>query len=324
MNRPDRTSRAQQPDRLRWFAGLPCLVAALVVAVVFAVSWSNLPDPMAVHFDEGGGSNRSASPVELLLVSELTLLIFGVGLSRGAVRRSLALRSLCAASAAAAVSLGYLFSAAVLVNADAGTADEARMPLWHLPVAAGLAVAAAVGVQVLMPRERPAGTDQSAASGSVGLRRGEKAVWVRSVGPRWLMAAGALGAVVAVAAGVLGWGPGFWLWPVALLFAVMAGARVSVDGGGLTIRPPLLHVPRIHIPLQRIERAWAAEVRPLPDLGGWGYRIVKGRRGLALRSGQAVWLELEDGKQFVVAVDDAATAAGLLGDLLARDARRDR
>lgn len=53
MNRPDRTSRAQQPDRLRWFAGLPCLVAALVVAVVFAVSWSNLPDPMAVHFDEG-------------------------------------------------------------------------------------------------------------------------------------------------------------------------------------------------------------------------------------------------------------------------------
>ncbi|MER5214252.1 DUF1648 domain-containing protein [Streptomyces sp. NPDC002838] len=299
-------------------------MAALVVAVMFTVSWPNLPDPMAVHFDEGGDVNRSASPVELLLISELTLLSLGVGLSRGAVRGSLALRTLYATSAAAAASLGYLFTVAVLVNADAATADEVRMPLWHLAIAAGLAVAAAGGVRVLMPGGRPDGADQSAASGSVGLQRGEKAVWVRSVGPQWLVAAGVLSAVVALAAGVLGWGPGFWLWPVGLLFAVIAGARVSVDGGGLTIRPSVLHVPRIHIPLQRIERAWAAEVRPLPDLGGWGYRIAKGRRGLALRSGEAVWLELDDGKQFVVAVDDAATAAGLLGDLLARDAQRDR
>ncbi len=324
MSRPDRTSHGQQPGPSQWFAGLPCLVAALVVAVVFIVSWSNLPDPMAVHFDEGGEANRSASPVQILLISELTLLALGAGLSRGAVRGSLALRSIYATSAAAAVSLGYLFTVAVLVNADAGTADEARMPLWHLAVAAGLAVAAAGGARVLVPRERPADADQSTATGSVGLKPGEKAVWVRSVGPRWLIAAGGLGAVVAVVAGVLGWGPGFWLWPVGLLVAMMAGARVRVHGGGLTIRLPLLRVPRIHVPLQRIGKAWAAEVRPLPDLGGWGYRIAKGRRGLALRSGPAVWLELDNGTQFVVAVDDAATAAGLLSDLLARDARRDR
>ncbi|MEU5756296.1 hypothetical protein [Streptomyces sp. NPDC047829] len=123
---------------------------------------------------------------------------------------------------------------------------------------------------------------------------------------------------------MISWNPGFWLWPVGLLIAVMAGARVSVHRGRLTVRPPLFGVPRVHIPLQRIDKAWAAEVRPLQDLGGWGYRVAKGRRGLALRSGQAVWLELEDGGQFVVAVDDAATAAGLLGDLLAEDARRDR
>ncbi|MEU0339608.1 DUF1648 domain-containing protein [Streptomyces bobili] len=323
MNRPDRASHGQQPGPLQWLAGLPCLVAALVVAVVFIVSWPNLPDPMAVHFDEGGDVNRSASPVAMLLISELTLLTLGLGLSRGAVRGSLAMRSIYATSAAAAISLGYLFTLAVLVNAEAGTADEVRMPLWHLAVAAGLAVAAAGGVRVLMPRERSSDAGQSAASSSVGLRPGEKAVWVRSVGPQWLIAAGVLAAVVAVVAGVLGWAPGFWLWLVGLLVAMMAGARVSVHGGGLTIRLPLFRVPRIHIPLQRIDRAWAAEVRPLPDLGGWGYRVAKGRRGLALRSGQAVWLELDDGKQFVVAVDDAATAAGLLNDLLARDARQD-
>ena len=138
------------------------------------------------------------------------------------------------------------------------------------------------------------------------------------------MATGLFGTVAAVAAGVLGWVPGFWLWPVGLLLGMVAGARVSVHRGGLTVRPPLLGAPRIHIPLQQIDRAWAAKVRPLSDLEGWGYRVARGRRGLALRSGQAVWLELNNGGQFVVAVEDAATAAGLLGDLLAGEARRDR
>ncbi len=197
------------------------------------------------------------------------------------------------------------------------------MPLWHLAVAVALAAAAAGGVWALMFQKRPAGKDQPTASGTVGLRRGEKAVWVRSVGPRWLVAAGMLGAVVAVAAGVLGWSPGFWLWPIGLLFAAVAATQVSIGGEGLTIRPPLLRVPRVHIPLQRIERVWVAQARPLPDLGGWGYRVAKGRRGLALRSGDAVWLDLNDGGQFVVVVDDAATAAGLLGDLLTKDTRQD-
>ncbi|MGW2567586.1 hypothetical protein [Streptomyces sp. NPDC001537] len=259
----------------------------------------------------------------MLLISELTLLFLGVGASRSAVRGALTLRTLYATSAAAGVSLGYLFTVAVLVNAGAATAEEVRMPLWHLAVAAGLATAAAGAALVLVPREGSADAGGSAASGSVGLRPGEKAVWVRGVGPRWLIGAGVLGAAVVVAAGVLGWAPGFWLWPVGLLLAVMAGSRAIVDGGGLTIRPPLLPAPRIHIPLQRIDRAWTAELRPLPDLGGWGYRITKGRRGLALRSGQALWLGLDDGREFVVVVDDAATAAGLLNDLLARNARRD-
>ncbi|MFJ9130009.1 DUF1648 domain-containing protein [Streptomyces sp. NPDC102340] len=174
MDHPDRTSRTQQPDPLRWYAGLPCLVAALVVAAVFIVSWPNLPDPMAVHFDEAGNVNRSSSPAELLLISEMTLLGLGLGVSRSAVRGSLALRTLYATSAAAAVSLGYLFTVLALVNADSSTADEARMPLWHLTVAAGLAAAAILGAHVLTRREHPDGTDRPAASGSVGRRRGSR------------------------------------------------------------------------------------------------------------------------------------------------------
>ncbi|NEA98515.1 DUF1648 domain-containing protein [Streptomyces sp. SID13726] len=321
MDHVDRTHRVRQPGQPRWYVGLPCLVAALVVGVVFAVSWANLPDPMAVHFDGRGDANRSASPVVLLLVCELTLLGLGVALFRSGLRGSLPPRTLWVASAAVSVFLGYFFTVTVLVNADASR--NPRMPLWQLAVAAGAAGAAAVGVRLLVPRTGLAGADRP-DSGSVGLRPGETAVWVGGVGPRGLAATGVLGAVTALVAGVVGWGPGLWLWPLGLLVAGLVGARVWVRDDGLTIRPPLLGVPRIHIPLRRIERAWAADVRPVSDLGGYGYRFVKGRRGLALRSGPAVWLELDDGKEFVVAVEDAATAAALLGDLLARDTSRDR
>ncbi|MEU5977529.1 DUF1648 domain-containing protein [Streptomyces sp. NPDC047315] len=348
MARPDHTSHVPPPHlppsaALRWSAAVPCLLAALLVAAVFAVSWSDLPDPMAVHFDAGGGADRSASPAQLLLLSELVLLGLGAALALGAVRRTPNartpnartpnVRTVYAASTATAVLLGYLFTVAVLVNADAASADEVRLPLWHLAVAAGLAAIAAAGVRVLVPEQPPARADRDdrpADNSSVGLRHGERAVWVRSVGPRWLVAAAVLAAVAAVTAGALGWVPGFWLAPVALLVAVLPGSRVIVDGTGLTVRPPVLPAPRIHVPLERIVRAWTAEARPLPDLGGWGYRIAPGRRGLALRSGPAVWLELVDGKEFIVVVDDAATATGLLTDLLAadtgnarRDARRD-
>ncbi|MFG3085618.1 hypothetical protein [Streptomyces parvulus] len=276
---------------------------------------------MAVRFSGGGDSNRSASPVELLVVAELVLLSFAAGLSRSALRGSLALRTLLATSVAAATALGYLFTVVVLVNAQASSADEARMPLWHGAVAVALAAASVIGARRAAARWNQVGTAGPGPRGSVGLRPKERAVWARTVGPRWLVAVGVLGGIAAVAAGVLGWPSGFWLSPVGLLVAVMSSTRVFADAKGLTVRLPVLPAPRIHIPLQRIEKAWSAEVRPLSDLGGWGYRVAARRRGLALRSGPALWLELDDGKQFVVAVDDAATAAGLLSDLLARGSR---
>lgn len=307
----------------RVLVGVPCVVAAVAVGVVFALSWSSLPDPMAMHFGAGGDSNGSGSPLAVFLMSELVLLCLGVGLSRSAVRGSRSLRALYMTSAASAVGLGYLLSVAVLVNAGADSAIHVRMPMWHLAVAVGAVVVVAGVARVLTSDELPEGAGHPKESRSIGLRQGERAVWVRSIGPRWLVGAGLLAAVAAVAAGGLGWHPGYWLWPVGLLLAALAAARVTVDGEGLTVRLPLLRVPRIQVPLQRIERAWVAQARPLPDLGGWGYRITQGRRGLALHAGEAVWLDLDDGKQFVVVVDDAATAAGLLGDLLtAAEGRR--
>ncbi|MEV0633397.1 DUF1648 domain-containing protein [Streptomyces sp. NPDC050619] len=306
---------AQRTDLSHWLAGLPCLVAAVVVAVAFAVSWGDLPDPMAVQFGGDGDVNRVTSPWEILAISQLMLLFMAVGATRAAVLGTMSLRSVYIGSSTIGVFLGYLFTVLVLVNSEAAVAREARMPMWHFGVAVGLTVAVGVAVRVLSAN---GGRTRPGRPVSVGLRAGEKAVWIRAVGPRWLMVTGLLGMVAALVWGALGSSTGFWLAPLGLLTALFTGAQVSVDARGLTVRHSLVRVPRKHVPLERIERAWAQEVRPLSDLGGWGYRVSTDRSGVALRSGQGLWLRLTDGKEFVVAVDDAVTAAGLLNDLVAR------
>ncbi|GAA3029785.1 hypothetical protein GCM10020000_03060 [Streptomyces olivoverticillatus] len=57
------------------------------------------------------------------------------------------------------------------------------------------------------------------------------------------------------------------------------------------------------------------------DFGGWGYRARPGASGIVLRSGDAISARLTTGSEFVVTVDDAATAAALLNTLADRERR---
>ncbi|MFW6694432.1 DUF1648 domain-containing protein [Streptomyces sp. MAR4 CNX-425] len=300
---------------LPWLAGLPCLVGGAVVGVVCAASWSRLPDPVAVQFGADGQADSFASPGQLLTLCILLFLCEWLAFTHVAVRGTVALRSVVTCASTLTAFLGYAFVVLIRANAGAGDAREARMPLWHLAVAAALAAVAWAGTRVL-PLQGVRGGPGRAES--VGLRAGERAVWMRVVGPRWLVAAGLLGTVALLVAGMLGWTGGFWLSPAGVVVAAIAGMRVSIDPRGLAIKSPWLGLSWKRVPMERIERVWVDQVWPLPDLGGWGYRIVEGRHGLALRSGEGVWLELTGGEQFVVVVDDAESAVGLLGDLIAR------
>jgi hypothetical protein len=112
--------------------------------------------------------------------------------------------------------------------------------------------------------------------------------------------------------------------PVALLLLVYLAfgwIRVSVDARGLRIRYGLLPWPVTSVPLDDMRRAERIDLRSL-EWGGWGYRGSRkafGRAAVVLRSGDAIKLQLTDGREFAVTVDDAATGAALLADLLDRE-----
>ncbi|MFC5156735.1 hypothetical protein [Streptomyces amakusaensis] len=101
-----------------------------------------------------------------------------------------------------------------------------------------------------------------------------------------------------------------------MLLVLFARTRVAVDSRrGLTVSVARLPIRRIS--LDRIVAVRSGYAR-LADLGGFGYRVMPGRQALSLRAGDALWLELTSGREFVVTVDDAETAARLLTELSER------
>jgi hypothetical protein len=94
--------------------------------------------------------------------------------------------------------------------------------------------------------------------------------------------------------------------------------RVQVGEEGLTIRG-LLGMPTWRIPLSDVEYAGVTTVSPLRQFGGWGYRLgTDGRVGFIVRKGEALEVTRGDGAAWVITVDDAEGAAGLLNTLAER------
>ena len=157
-------------------------------------------------------------------------------------------------------------------------------------------------------------------TGAAGPTAGDPAAWTGRAQLTWWLplVLVAIGGVLVIAArspvGAI---------PVALLlllYLALGWIRVSVDAQGLRIRYGLLPRPVTSVPLDDIRRAERVDLAPF-EWGGWGYRgsrKVFSRAAVVLRGGDAIKLQLTDGGEFAVTVDDAATGAALLSDLLAR------
>ncbi|MFC5145228.1 hypothetical protein [Streptomyces aureoversilis] len=160
------------------------------------------------------------------------------------------------------------------------------------------------------------GTDSSDAQGGPGA---ETAAWSRTVVAGWMVALGAVSAVVFVVVAVLAAGlRSVFLILLAASAALLAtgAVRVTVTPHGVAVRSVLLPFLQRRIRLSRIRHASARQTRP-GELGGWGYRWLPGQTAVSLRAGDALWLELTSGKHFVVTVDDAANAAARVNSSLA-------
>ncbi|MCT4354747.1 hypothetical protein M5362_16585 [Streptomyces sp. Je 1-79] len=305
------------PPRLRLFAALPFLLALALHLTLFGLWGDRLPDPLATHFSTDGRADGWTGLAAFAVVGSGLLLGLGTGWTL-LVRRGALWGAWLTAGAT-----GTLLILLVRDNLDASDAARVVSPLTNLAVAAGAGGALALAgwaLARLVPQDAPAVPGVlEPSSPMLPLGPGEAAGWSRGTGSRPMTAMGA----VLVVAGLL-----LLLaapWPVALVLGAsgllvlgLAQARVTVDRRGLTLRPALLPRPRMRIPLDRVESASAREIDALGEFGGWGYRVRAHRSGLVLRSGEALVVRREGGREFAVSVPDAGTAAALLNALVAR------
>ncbi|MFC6598622.1 hypothetical protein [Kitasatospora paranensis] len=316
---------APRTPRRRTLALPPHLLAAGTVALTYLGLHGRLPDPMAAHFS-GSRTDGTMAPLRFLLLALALQALVGVVSVAFAHRADgPMLRGALAAGYAAAALLGGLFTALLAANADAGTADRVSFPGGAAALA--LAAAAAAGALGLLLAGRSPGASATGPRTPAPVRpaepldlgTGDRGAWSRTAGSPALRTAGpallALAAIVWAAGSPAGAAP---IAAAGLLVAAGARIRVTVDRHGLTVGPPLLRRPHLHIPLERIAAAGTRQVRARAEFGGWGHRLRPGTSGIVMRSGEALALRLTDGSEFVVTVADAATAAGLLTALLQR------
>lgn len=295
----------------------PFLVVFIAFAGVWATVSGRLPDPLATHFRAAGQADGFTSVQGFVTDSLALLLLLGAVVGFFVQLRPDApeVPWVIAGGYALAAGCGYAICVTLLSNADVAEVSAVRVSPWVL--APSLLVALLAGaLGRLLAGAAPAGPRRPRGAVSrLDLPAVATAGWSRTISSRPLIVLG----VLLLGAGLLLGVFADWVGGVGLLFGAavtlpMASVRVSVDRRGLTISPTLLssRCRFRRIALDHIAEAGSRRIACFTEFGGWGYRIRAGRSGFVLRSGEGMVVRLTDGREFVVTVDDAATAAALL------------
>jgi hypothetical protein len=324
--------------RRTWVVALVCgaLPLALLTAMVAvpAALWSRLPARVADHWTINGTANGTMPRVTaflilgLLAVPGIALVLVGwaaarraatgTGRGRGPGTRAIAGTALIPLGLfLMAQSVSFVIMVAVANLGGGGPRSADVNPVSAFLPPAGAALIAGFGGYALR-RHGGLGVADAAPGPSLGLRAGERAVWIGRTRARWAWPAGLLlagaGAATGIAAGQ--WTPGALLLLTGVLMLGFTSVRVRVAAHGVTVGYGALGLRLTRIPLRRIASAEAVE-RTSFAFGYRGSLLLYGAAAVVLRRGPALRLTLRDGKTFLVTVDDAATGAALLNDLIA-------
>ncbi len=296
--------------RLLAWAGLMAVLGLLPLLV----GWSNLPDPLAIHWGIGGSPDNAwpKNAAALLPISMVAIGLFTTSLFR--------IESKPTAEAFAMVGLmgGLGFSlmvSLVYLNWDAPTWQEAGAFTWWQLVAvlATGALGAWIGYVLGIRRYPRPETSESVAGPELELGDGETVSWIGGCSVKWpLVLLGGLALVFFLM-------PGWWKL-LGLAFVVLGflflWVYVVINSHGLQVRLGG-GVPVKRIPLDRIKTVQAIDLEP-SQWSGWGYRVVPGGSAVVLRRGDAIQVNMTNDRRFAVTVDDAATGAALLSGLVTR------
>ncbi len=318
---------AQRPLLHRVLEELLPNLAVLVTLVAPLLVWNRLPDPIASHWGTGGQPDGS-----LPLIAEVTVLCLAtaavaygpVVAARFPMPRAQA-RLLVSAAGFASVLLAGVRIASVRANVDVARWQEAgSLSGWTVLAAAGAGVLAgligwwAAGSRPDLPPPSTQHPDP------VAVEPGERVVWVGAASGR-LPVAVATGLLVVAALGVVFAPPEprtilvIVLPLVALALSTLGQVRVTVGPRGVTVACGWLGWPRLRVPIEDVAEVVVEDVAPM-SYGGWGIRTVPGATAVVVRRGEGLRIERHGRRTFVVTVDDAARAAGVL--LAHRDAHR--
>lgn len=305
----------------------PAVALAIIVGAVVAHA-DALPDPLATHWGTSGRPDGS-TPLGLFVGGVVAIVLAAwASLLVHARRRAAGLRLTAAPFVWGTLAL----MAGVVVTtvaANDGVADwRAADPLTlgHALAVSAVAVLAAVAAWAL-ERGRPvARVDRATPAATLELADGEQVAWARSVASRPLtIVVVAIGVAPIVVALVAGGVPDWWLVGGCLIAATVGLAVgeivVTVDARGLTIAYGPWSWPRQTVPVGQVAAAETTDLDPW-SVGGWGYRKVPGRPGVTavvIRGGSALRVVRDDGRELLVTVPDADTAAALLQTLAARN-----
>jgi hypothetical protein len=335
--------------RRGWVVALVCvaLPGALLAAgiAVPATLWSRLPSRVTDHWTLAGTANGTAPrlvpfvTLGVLAIVGIRLIAFGwaaprkAGLARGravtgalALPRGRAAGSAPATAGAALIAVGLFLMAVetasvimvTVVNLGGGGLRSASVgPAGLVGPFGGAALLAAFGGYLLRRYGGLGATDDGGPRPSLGLRAGERAVWTGRARSRWAWAAAVLLIVAGVIVGAAAaqWTPAVVLLVIGVMTLGFTSVRVTVATRGVTVGYGPLGLRLTRIPLRRIASAVALEQAPF-SFGYRGNLFMIGAAAVIVRRGPALRLTLGDGKTFLVTVDDAATGAALLNDLI--------
>jgi Protein of unknown function (DUF1648) len=307
----------------RTVLGVVVPFAWLVVACVpFAVAWHHLPEPLATHWSLFGDPNGAMPRITAVALHAGFALLAAIGAF--VVTRPGDHPRGIATGVGVATFVGSLFAAiaiaVVIANYGAVTWRDAHQNALALLVAPGVAcVATAIASRAARSLEPAA--PQIAPLPTVGLGATERATWVGSARNRGFGIGGIAALALAAVAYLLGNTPTAISLAVAGIIMVPFGElHARVDDRGLAIGFGPIAWPRIRVPLADIRSARQLDINPMKN-GGWGYRgslTVFGKAAAIVRGGDGLELQLDGNRTLLVSTDDAATAAGLLNDLVRR------
>jgi hypothetical protein len=305
---------------------VPPVVAAAAVIGVFATLAHRLPERLAGT----GGFGDSASTSRVLaitLVWSLLALIWGLVWLHARRRVPTAQRWIGVSTWVASVLIvGYVLQL-VLRNVDlAGPPARPDLdwtsPLVVVPVLAIVALLAwwAMGPD---PEEPDAATGPRPGAPRLQLSGGERALFTRTVFSRRGLASALFWAVLAAWQAVFGAGS-YIVVVVFVLAAIIAAAqswaRVLVDEHGVQVIQPLLRRVLVRAELRTVveARAGTLDPRALPRATYGAFHTPRQSGYRATAGGEVLRLQLSNGREFIVTVPGAATAAGLVNTQLDR------